>query len=167
MLRKFKDIHDYDIKIDISIISQYDDILNDVDYRGLITTIKNDNPDFGQSESIKIGTNIYKDYDAICFYNCDTPNLDDKEIANMIYYYLHSNKNIGAVSYNFMPSNPAIFNRKYYEKLLELVGDVGAKNIINDNIKDCYMYHVDKNILKDIDTIIDLWNNYYLNYIFL
>ena len=77
----------------------------------------------------------------------------------MIYYYICSNKAIGAVACDWTPQNPAIFDKKYFDDILTITGDTGPKEIINKNIKDCYLYHIDKNITKDIDTIEDLSDN--------
>lgn len=159
LIDKLKDKYHYNINIDISIISQYDEILNDIDYKERIITIKNANPDLGQSESIKLATKKFYDCDAICFLNCDTPYIDCNEISNMLYYYICSNKHMGAVATSYMPQNPAVFDKKYFDDILKINGDIGPKDILNKNIKDCYIYHIDKHIIKDIDTIEDISNN--------
>ena len=158
LIKKIKERYNYDINIDISIVSQYDDILNDVDYRNRIITIKNDNSSNGQSESIKIATKTFYDYDAICYFNCDTPNIDSAEIANMIFYFMCSNKSLGAIMTGNKLKNPAIFQKKYYDDILNISGDMGARFILSNNIKDCYAYHVDESMLYDIDTIEDIKN---------
>ena len=156
LIKKLFDKYNYDLKVDIAIVSQYDEILNDTDLKKEIIMIKNHNPNLGQSESIKIATKKYINYDAICFFNGDTPYLNANEISNMIFYYICSNKNIGAVSVDNRLQNPAIFGKKYFSNILNIEGDVGLKSVLDNNVKDCYVYQVDKKEVKDIDSIDDI-----------
>lgn len=156
LIDKLKNRYNYDLNIDICIVSQYNEILNDIDYKDKITTIKNENSKLGQSESIKLATNKYYNYDAICYFNCDTPYLDSDEISNMIYYYICSNKDIGSVAIEYRAQNPAIFDKIYFDEILNITGDIGLKDILNKNMKDLYMYHIDSSIIKDIDIMEDL-----------
>ena len=68
---------------------------------------------------------------------------------------------MGSVMANNMPVNPAIFQKQYFDNIISINGDNGPKQILKDNIKDCYVYHVDSNMLLDIDTFDDIKNDKY------
>ena len=142
------------VSINIDVISIYDEIMKEVEHRDEIEYIYNDNAKKGMSSSIISSTKKNIDSDAIVFFNSDMPLINPNEISNMIFYTMCSDKNLGAMFYD-IPKNPAFFTKKYFKNLLNLKGDTGAKEILNENMNDLFKYHIDKEQLSDIDTIED------------
>ena len=141
-------------KIDISVISQYDDILNDKNYIDKVIMIKNENAYNGQSESIKIGTDYFKNYDAIIFVNADMPYLSENEIANFIYLSILNNTGIAAM-YSGGYKNPAYFEKKYFDEILKISGDRGPRELFEKYKMEVYKYYISDKYLTDIDTYDD------------
>ena len=142
------------LNIDISVISQYDDILNDKNYIDKVIMIKNDNAYNGQSESIKIGTDYFKNYDAIIFVNADMPYLSENEIANFIYLSILNNTGIAAM-YSGGYKNPAYFEKKYFDEILKISGDRGPRELFEKYKMEVYKYYISDKYLIDIDTYDD------------
>ena len=156
LLEKFHNEVSYDeLNIDIAVVSQYDEILNDIDYKNKVAFIKNESADKGLSSSINIATSYYKDYDAIMFVNADLPKLPAKEISLFLFNSVCSNSSIASMFID-RPKNPAYFEKKHFDELLNISGDVGAKDLLIKYIKDSYKYHISEKYLCDIDTKEDI-----------
>ena len=144
-----------DLQVDIVVVSQYEKILDDIDYQGKVTSIKNDSAELGLSSSIRISVSQYKDYDAIMFINSDLPKLPASEIALFLFNSICANSNLSSV-YAGGPKNPAYFEKRYYDELLNLCGDVGAKNLLVKYMKESYKFYINEKYLYDIDTVDNL-----------
>ena len=148
-------------KIDIDIIF----VLNEKEiadnlrnkYRD-VKIVKNNSQEKGLSHSIKLGVKNSKNADAICFFNMDMPSLTNKSIENMIFNFLCSDREIAVMHDIESIKNPAIFSKKYFKDILKLSGDKGCKEIINKNLYDLYVYHIDRDETIDIDTKNDIKN---------
>lgn len=148
-----------DINFDMAYITQYDIDLSDYQSKYLkngIQIIKNDNPEIGLSSSIKIATKEFFTSDAICYFNADMPYIDSKSIANMVYYFVCSNKNIGAMCVDKILKNPAIFSKMYFRGILSIEGDTGPRELLKKYDYDCYYYHINQKEMIDIDSIGDI-----------
>jgi molybdenum cofactor cytidylyltransferase len=166
--------------VDIVVVSQYDEILNDNNYKDKVFMLKNDNASEGLSASIKLGVEFCKgshsspirtvgasytsakqgsarahSYDAVVFVNADLPHLPDKELANFIFYSI-LNKNGIAVMYSDDYKNPAYFEKKYFDDLMTLSGDKGARELFDKYKMNVYKYYINNKYLLDIDTKEDL-----------
>jgi molybdenum cofactor cytidylyltransferase len=77
------------------------------------------------------------------------------DIINMIYEsFITSDKNIIVPCYNGQRGNPVLIGEKYFNDILSLRGDIGARDIIRKNYDDVYFLEVnDKSILIDIDDV--------------
>ncbi len=116
-----------------------------------IKVVKNNNSEFGISQSIKLGVsnssnNIYM------FIVCDQPYIKKETIDKFINQFVKSKKNLGCVSNNDILLNPTIFTSKYKQKLLNLSGDKGGKKIILENLNDLFTFKIlsEKEVI-DID----------------
>lgn len=143
-----------DLQVDISFITQYDEIINSNSYKE-IDYIKNDKANHGLSSSIKIAIEKYYDVDAISFINCDLPFLSVNEYALFVYNSICSNNSISSM-YTNKPVNPAYFEKNLFNELLNIEGDVGAKNLLDKYKKELFLYHIEEKELFDIDTKDDL-----------
>ena len=116
-----------------------------------IKVIKNNNSEFGISQSIKLGVSNSSN-SVYMFIVCDQPYIKKETIDKFINQFTKSEKNLGCVSNNNVLLNPTIFTRKYKQKLLNLSGDKGGKKIILDNLDDLFTFEIlDKKEVKDID----------------
>ena len=146
-LDKLIDLKKVNDNIDeIIFVTKYDEIINNLKNKD-IKVIKNNNSEFGISQSIKLGiSNSFNN--AYMFIVCDQPYIK-KETINK---FIKSKKNLGCVSNDSILLNPTIFTDKYKDKLLKLDGDKGGKKIILKNIDDLFIFDVlEKRELIDID----------------
>lgn len=145
-----------DLKIDVVVVSQYDEILNDENYKDKVVMIKNDNASEGLSASIRLAVKCCDGKcDAVVFVNADMPLLPESEIASFIYNSI-LNKNGIAAMYTDDVKNPAYFEKKYFDELSKLEGDKGARELLNIHFKELYKYYINDKYLIDIDVKEDL-----------
>ena len=150
-LDKLIDLKKVNDNIDeIIFVTKYDEIINNLKNKD-IKVIKNNNSEFGISQSIKLGiSNSFNN--AYMFIVCDQPYIKKETINKFINEFIRSKKNIGCVSNDSILLNPTIFTDKYKDKLLKLDGDKGGKKIILKNIDDLFIFDVlEKRELIDID----------------
>ncbi len=116
------------------------------------------NKDFekGMSTSIVHGIeNISPNSDAAMIIPGDMPLLDPSALNGLIEYYKSSGKGISGFINNGTIISPVIFSRQYFEEILELKGDKGAKSIVLRHSNDFSGMEIRSNILIDIDTMDD------------
>ena len=150
-LDKLIDLKKVNDNIDeIIFVTKYDEIINNLKNKD-IKVIKNNNSEFGISQSIKLGiSNSFNN--AYMFIVCDQPYIKKETINKFINEFIRSKKNLGCVSNDGILLNPTIFTDKYKDKLLKLDGDKGGKKIILKNIDDLFLFDVlEKRELIDID----------------
>ena len=150
-LDKLIDLKKVNDSIDeIIFVTKYDEIINNLKNKD-IKVIKNNNSEFGISQSIKLGiSNSFNN--AYMFIVCDQPYIKKETINKFINEFIRSKKNLGCVSNDGILLNPTIFTDKYKDKLLKLDGDKGGKKIILKNIDDLFIFDVlEKRELIDID----------------
>ena len=150
-LDKLIDLKKVNDNIDeIIFVTKYDEIINNLKNKD-IKVIKNNNSEFGISQSIKLGiSNSFNN--AYMFIVCDQPYIKKETINKFINEFIRSKQNLGCVSNDGILLNPTIFTDKYKDKLLKLDGDKGGKKIILKNIDDLFIFDVlEKRELIDID----------------
>ena len=119
-----------------------------------ITVIKNNNSDLGQSESIKLGVKEANPENDFMFFCGDQPFLDKDSINKLIEESRKCEENIIIPKVKEKYGNPVIFPRRFKYELENLKGDIGGKQIINNNKKIVKYIEIDNELfLKDIDTI--------------
>ena len=135
---------------EIIFVTKYDKIINDLKNKD-IKVVKNNNSEFGISQSVKLGvSNSFNN--AYMFIVCDQPYIKKDTIDKFINEFIESEKNLGAVSNDGILLNPTIFTNKYKKELLKLDGDKGGKKILLENRDDLFVFEVlDKKELIDID----------------
>jgi len=115
-----------------------DKILNEVDTRK-VNIIINDDWSLGMGTSIAAVIRFFRsnqlDFDGILIRLIDQPLLDVKYYNILINKYIDS-KHIIASSYKSGYGAPAVFDKIYFDELLVLMSDKGAKGIINRHKKD-------------------------------
>ncbi len=135
---------------EVIFITKYEKIIDKLKDKD-IKVIKNNNSEFGISQSIKLGVsnssnNVYM------FIVCDQPYIKEDTIGRFIDKFIESGKNLGCVSNNGVLLNPTIFTDKYRDDLYSLRGDKGGKKIIFNHLDDLFIFEVlDKKEVIDID----------------
>lgn len=126
-----------------------------------ITTCINTNWESGMASSISSGlkTLLLKSPEMEkCFISvCDQPYLESSVFIEMIYAFENSEKHIIVSEYAGTVGVPALFSKKYFNDLIHLDGEEGAKKIIQRNENDVEVIQFEKGAV-DIDTPMD-YNN--------
>jgi len=114
------------------------------------------NPDYqqGMSTSIIAGLRLVDSRaQAVMLALGDQPLVDSQTINRLIDEFYNHNKGIAIPTYRGRRGHPVIFAIKYREKLLELKGDIGGRQIIKDHPDDILEITVDsEGVITDIDT---------------
>lgn len=121
------------------------------------------NPDWenGMSTSINAGLKklltLHPDIQKCIFTVCDQPYLSGAVFEDLLKEYFKIKKGIIASSYSQTLGTPVLFDKKYFDALLELKGQEGAKKIITQFAEDTTSV-LFENGAVDIDTVED-YNN--------
>lgn len=135
---------------EIIFVTKYDEIISKISDKDVVS-VKNNNSEFGISQSIKLGISNAKN-DNYMFIVSDQPYIKEETLKAFIEGFFKSTKNLGCVKYGGELLNPSIFNKKYKDELMKLEGDKGGKKIILKNLDDLLSFDVcDKQELVDID----------------
>ena len=109
----------------------------------------------GMSTSIIAGLNLVDSQaQAVMLAFGDQPLIDSQTINQLIEEFYNHDKGIASPTYQGRRGHPIIFAMKYKEKLLELKGDIGGRQIIKDHPEDILEVAVNcEGICIDIDTV--------------
>lgn len=120
-----------------------------------LTVIDNPAWQSGMASSIKIGLAgiymTYKEIDAVLLMVVDQPFVTVKLIEEIIALYDKQNAPLVASKYGNEIGVPALFDRKYFDALLDLKGDKGAKSILMNNLADVALVGFERGDI-DLDT---------------
>ena len=140
--------------------SNHELIENEIDSSEIIISF-NPNWKLGMSSSIIKGLEallqVYPEIEKCIFTVCDQPFVSHIIFENLISEYNKTGKGIVASSYADTLGTPVLFDKKYFEALLELKGQEGAKKIIQRFLEDAASIPFEKGNI-DIDTEDD-YNN--------
>lgn len=119
-----------------------------------VNIIYNPNYKKGMGSTLSLGIKHTKDFNHTMVMLCDQPFIPLSHFQDLKENI--QNKNIIASSYekNKSPKVPAIFPKKYYDELLKLEADFGAKEILQK--ESCINIQLEKDFCMDIDTINDI-----------
>ena len=112
----------------------------------------------GIASSIRIGLETllkeFKDIESVIFIVCDQPFISPQLLRALIEKKVQTNKGIISSEYAGTLGVPVLFQQKFFEELLTLRGDTGAKKIIYEHPDE--VATIDFPLGKiDIDTIED------------
>lgn len=123
-----------------------------------IIFIHNKNFETGLSSSIVSGVNHFKknklNFDGVLILLADQPAIETKYLKSIVDLF-DKNQSIIASKYGNKLGVPAIFPKKYFEDLLLIEGDKGAKEFINHRKQEVLSPKTTSNLF-DIDTKEDL-----------
>ena len=119
-----------------------------------VNIIYNPNYKKGMGTTLSLGIAHTKEFTHTMVMLCDQPFISVSHYQALKENI--QNENIIASLYekNKSPKVPAIFPKKYYEKLLKLDADIGAKEILQK--ESCINIELEKDFCIDIDTIEDM-----------
>ena len=159
--RKINEDIDYDITL--TVVTQYDRIIADLDGRKDINTVFCGDSRFGASYTIKAGINslmgrLKKD-DWLLFVVADQPYLSEKTILKFIEAASQDKKSedykVFSARYRAKAGNPCMFSCELISELLELSGDSGGRKVAKRH--ECFYIDVeDGKELFDIDSEKDI-----------
>lgn len=115
------------------------------------------NPDWesGMSSSINTGLNkalqLFPEIEKCILAVCDQPFVSHSIFENLIAEYHKTKKGIVASAYAETVGTPVLFAKEYFNELLRLKGQEGAKKIINRFLEDTASIPFEKGNI-DIDT---------------
>lgn len=159
--RKINEDIDYDITL--TVVTQYDRIIADLDGRKDINTVFCGDSRLGASYTIKAGINslmgrLKKD-DWLLFIVADQPYLSEKTILKFIEAASQDKKSedykVFSARYRAKAGNPCMFSCELISELLELSGDSGGRKVAKRH--ECFYIDVeDGKELFDIDSEKDI-----------
>lgn len=119
----------------------------------------NEYPSRGAASSVVTGirtlSEIAPECSATAILLCDQPRVTARDLLSLKGAFLSSTSNIAAAEYNGQIGVPAIFGRRFFDGLLELAGDTGARFLIRENLHDCVSIKMDSAAF-DVDTPDDI-----------
>ena len=136
------------------VVTGYDEIADDAALRGM-DVVLNDKPEEGISRSIKMGLKevmeLYPDVQGVLFSVCDQPELDASTIQRIFNEAMkHEGYIIRTVSEG-VKGNPVLWDKKYFEDLLNIEGDLGGKQVMEKANGKIICVEVEEKELRDID----------------
>lgn len=137
--------------LDTAVVTQYPEIAETARGHGF-TAVINSFPERGISYSVRLGTEHFKNKDALIFAVCDQPYLKYETILRLLDEFERSPLTIARLTDGTRPGNPVIFDKRYIGELLSLEGDSGGKTVIKAYPGEVIHVFADTAELMDIDT---------------
>jgi len=123
-----------------------------------IDVVVNKNWKSGMASSIKAGIEkakaIYENMQNSILAVCDQPYISSLLFQELVDEKKRTAKNIVACSYANTFGTPCLFDKKYFDELLQLKGDHGAKHLLQKCSQDVASIHFEKGQV-DVDTKSD------------
>jgi molybdenum cofactor cytidylyltransferase len=124
-----------------------------VEHPGLKVAI---NPSYsdGQATSLKTGLlSVRQDFGSVMFLLGDQPMIKTDIIDHMLDQFRQSENDLCVPVYKKKRGNPTIFRRPLYDELMQVSGDIGARDIIRKNSDRTLFLEIDDPLcFFDIDT---------------
>ena len=127
-------------------------------YHPALQVVVNDRFSEGLSQSLLAGLRmVQKTFPSVMFLLGDQPMVDSRMINHLLDRFWKSHKDICVPTFQGKRGNPTIFSRNLYNQLLDIKGDVGARNIIKEHPEHVLYVEIDNSLyFLDIDTEEDL-----------
>ncbi len=111
----------------------------------------------GLSSSLRAGLREVIEFPSVMFLLGDQPWINNQLINLLLDRFRKSEKDICVPVYQDRRGNPVIFSRRFYDTLMKIEGDIGAREVIASNLRDVLEVEVsDPDVFFDIDTFSDL-----------
>lgn len=112
----------------------------------------------GMSQSLRSGLlKAMNTFPSVMFLLGDQPMVDSRMINRLLNNFWKSDKDICIPVYKGKRGNPSIFSQYFYDQLLNIQGDIGARKLILNNPENVLSVDVESSMsFFDIDTEKDL-----------
>ena len=133
-------------------------VLNKKIHHPRIEVVINPQYPMGLSRSLRRGLLASKgSFPSVMFLLGDQPMLDAKTINLLLDRFWNSEKEICVPVCRGKRGNPTVFSHKYYDQLLQIKGDIGARKMLEKYASHIIRVEVDHPLgFLDIDTEVDL-----------
>lgn len=132
-----------------------DERLMDIGKNLGVTPIMNKNAILGQAESVKLGV-AASEADGYLFLAADQPYITPGFLDQLIGTHIETGMGIVAPVYGGRIKMPILFSGKYKDELLEIEGEHGGFEIIENNPGDIEFVNVEnEKLVADVDTLDD------------
>ena len=133
-------------------------VLNKKIHHPRIEVVINPQYPMGLSRSLRRGLLVSKgSFPSVMFLLGDQPMLDAKTINLLLDRFWNSEKEICVPVCRGKRGNPTVFSHKYYDQLLQIKGDIGARKMLEKYASHIIRVEVDHPLgFLDIDTEVDL-----------
>lgn len=137
---------------EVIVVSQYEQLLT-LAKKYHFNTIYNHEPFLGQSNSIKLGVKASQSCEGVMLLVGDLPYLKETTLTRLIEMFNQLDHQAIVVSEcEGIMQNPVIFSKCYFEELLNLSGDQGAKKVFKQHLENVTSLEVEDPLeLVDID----------------
>ena len=147
------------VPCDITVVTQYEEILEDLKGSGILTVV-NPDPSRGISSSVQTGIEALpadsaeNPEDFLVFINADQPFLRKETLVSFVRSAEKSGRKLAALSFKGEMMSPCMFHTSYIPALMKLKGDKGGKSILRSNAGEVFLFEpAQKEELVDIDTL--------------
>ena len=109
----------------------------------------------GLAKSLQAGIAAAGAADGWIFFNCDQPQLTEKEVGPLVQAFFSSNQ-IVVPLIKGRPASPCIFPARFKSELMALPGDEGGRAVYKNHPSEvCFLSFDDKAAFADVDTMAD------------
>lgn len=121
-----------------------------------IHCVENDHAEDGLSTTVKLGLSHMLGEQGVMFVLGDQPFIETRDI-NMLVGHFRKNRDKIIVPVNYEGrGNPVIFPEKYFNEILAIGGDKGARQLLDKYAEDIVFVEVDESKIQfDVDTVDD------------
>lgn len=116
------------------------------------TVIRNEHPERGISQSLRLGLAALHDCDGVLFTVADQPLLRQESITALLDLWSRQPEKIASMSSGGRRGNPCLFPALLFPELMALEGDRGGSAVIRRHPEDLVLLEVDALELADVDT---------------
>ena len=133
------------------VVTQYDEVA--VYAKSFnFTVIRNEYPELGISQSLRLGLAALDDCDGVLFTVADQPLLRRESITALLELWSRQPEKIAAMSSGGRRGNPCLFPARLFPELMARDGDRGGSAVIRQHPEDLVLLEVDALELADVDT---------------
>lgn len=120
-------------------------------------TVVNDAPEAGMSRSLHVGLNaVTNETQAVLVALADQPTIDRGVVDAILRAWRAGDTPIVAPSYRGERGHPVLLSAEIFPELRQVVGDRGARDVIERDPRRVKLVPVDAEMPRDVDTPADL-----------
>ncbi|MFO7925277.1 MAG: nucleotidyltransferase family protein [Halobacteriota archaeon] len=122
-----------------------------------VTVVENPNYDEGQATSVRTGIEaVGDDADAVVFALSDMPAVAPETVGRLVAAYERGLGDALAAANDGRRGNPVLFDRRHFDSLRDVRGDVGGREILLEGSESALVESGDPGVHRDVDTLADL-----------